>query len=98
MKRRISLILAGGLISLVAITLFLLGFSPFAAPIKADQTSAVINQSTPVPQVDVEATAQAMQFQNQQAETQVIIQEREAALQSQIAQSRQAITHYRGRR
>ncbi len=83
MKRSIGLILAGGLTALVVIIIFVLGFAAIIPPSQAGANQAAA--------VDVAATAQAIQHQNQQTESQSILQEREAALQAQIQQSQQAI-------
>jgi len=90
MKRKAGLIAAGGLTTIVLIIVLGLGFTTFITPTWASQADAANNSSGP--QVDVAATAQAIQFQNQQAEAQKIMQEREAALQAQIVQSQRAIT------
>lgn len=97
MKRSIGLTLAGGLTTIVALVIFVLGLSTFITPTKADPNTPPsdgidLSANGVVAPVNVEATAQAIQYQNQQTETQAMIQEREAALQAQIEQSQQAIT------
>lgn len=96
MKRSASLILAGGLTALIGITIFVLGFSAVITPIQAGADNLMgvdvaIPTQIQLPQVDVEATAQAIQYQNRQTESQALMQEREAALQAQIEHSQQAI-------
>jgi transcriptional regulator of acetoin/glycerol metabolism len=96
MKRSASLILAGGLTALIGITIFVLGFSAVITPIQAGADNLMgvdvaIPTQIQLPQVDVEATAQAIQYQNRQTESQTLMQEREAALQAQIEHSQQAI-------
>lgn len=95
MKRSVSLILAGGLTALIGVTIFVLGFSAVITPIQAGADNLMgVDVAIPtlqLPQVDVEATAQAIQYQNRQIESQALMQEREAALQAQIEHSQQAI-------
>jgi hypothetical protein len=97
MKRSVNLILAGGLTTIVALVIYVLGLSAFITPTRAEPNSPASDEAgflanTAVAPVNVEATAQAIQYQNQQTETQAMIQEREAALQAQIAQSQQAVS------
>ena len=90
MKRNLTLIITGSLTALIVISAFIIMATSLTSPTQASQSTP---EPSPLLAVNIEATAQALQYQNRQNELEAAFREREATWQAQIAQKQQELTN-----
>lgn len=87
MKHSAGLLLASGLTTVVVIIVTVLGLFLLSSPTQANQWPL----SFGVNQVNIEATAQAIQFLNQKTETEAVAQQGETSLLAQVTEREQVL-------